>query len=196
MNTPLIFVGSTHGFIDDFSKQKEIIESIKPDFVLCEELEDLILDSEKKFNELLKKKRISDMTSFKEVEKLVKLCFNKKIKLIGIDFNNFRFSKSLQRKIKNQEEPTKKEEEELNKIIKLREENHLSKILEYWKKTSRPIVIIVGCWYLREKSLLREKLKDYKIVTPCTKEGKPLFSPDENKEIIYTEIISNEQDKN
>ena len=192
MNFSFIFIGSTHGFIDDFQKQKEIIELTKPEFVLCEELEDFKLDSKDKFDELLKKSKISNMTSFNEVEEIIRLCYKNHIKLIGIDFHNFGFNEGLQKKIKSQEELTKEEEEELNKITKLREEYHLSKILEYKKKTSRPIVILVGCWHLREKSLLREKVNNYKVILPCNKEGKPLFSPDEDKNLSYMEIVSNE----
>lgn len=191
MNNSLIFIGSTHGFIDDFSKQKEIISSVKPEFVLCEELENLELNSEEKFNEIFKKRKISNMTSFEEVEKLIKLCLDNKIKLIGIDFHNFGFSENLQKKIKNQEELTREEERKLNEIIKKREKYHLSKILEYKEKTSKPIVIIVGCRHLREGSLLIKKLKNYKIIAPVDKNGKILFAP-KNEEIKYGEITSND----
>jgi hypothetical protein len=94
------------------------------------------------------------MTPFDEVEKLVKLCFEKKINLIGIDFHNFGFDETLQNKIKNQKELTKKEEKNLNEIIRKREEHHLSKILEYKEKTEQ-VIVIVGCWHLRKDSLLR-----------------------------------------
>ncbi len=187
-----ILIGSTHGFIDDFLKQKEIIELIKPEFILCEKLEDLKLDSKEKFNGLFQSKKISDMTSFEEIEKLVKLCFNKGIKLIGIDIKNFGFNNILRKKIKNQEELTKSEDEELNKIIKSRERLHLNKILEYNKKTSRPIIIILGSWHLREKSFLRKKLKNYKLILPYDKNNKPLFEPTNDKDIKYKEIISND----
>jgi len=192
MNFSFIFMGSTHSFVDDFSKQEEIIWSVKPEFVLNEELEDLKLDTEDKFKEILEKKFISDMTSFDEVEKLIKLCFEKKINLIGIDFHNFGFDKSLQKKIKNQEELTKEEEERLNKIVEEREKHHLSKILEYKSKTKLPIVIILGCWHLRKDSLLRKRLKNYKIIAPLDKNGEVLFEPS-NKEIKYGEIVSNGQ---
>lgn len=188
-----ILIGSTHGFIDDFLKQNEIIQLVKPEFVLCEELEDLVLDSREKFNKLLQKRKISDMTSFGEVEKLIRLCFNKDIKLIGIDLNNFGFNNILRKKIKNQKELIKSEEEEVNKIIESRERIHLNKILEYNKKTSRPIIIILGCWHLREESLLRKKLKNYKIISPLDKNGKVLLAPNKNKEIKYGEIISNDK---
>ncbi|GEM_PF-1331430 len=192
MNFSFIFIGSTHSFLDDFSKQEEVISLVNPEFVLSEDLEDLKLDSEEGLKEILKKRSISNMTSFDEVEKLVRLCFNKKIKLIGIDFHNFGFDDNLQKKIKNQEELTKEEEEGLDKIVKERERYHLSKILEYKKKTSRPIVIILGCWHLREESLLRKGLKNYKIIAPIDKNGKILFASAKNKEIGYGEIISND----
>lgn len=191
MKPLLIFVASTHGFIDDFLKQEEIIESARPEFVLCEELEDLELDSEGKFNELLQKKKISNMTSFEEVSKLVEFCFNKGIKLIGIDFKNFGFNFALQNKVKNQEELTKKEEKELNKIMKLREKRHLHKILEYRKKTSRPLVIILGCWHLRKGSLLRTRLKNYQLIAPVDKNNKPVFAPIDKEGIKYVNISSN-----
>ncbi len=192
MDFSLIFIGSTHGFVDDFLKQKEAILKVKPEFVLCEELEDLKLDSKEIFNKLFQKKYISNMTSFDEVEKLARLCFNRKIKLIGIDFHNFGYYDNLQRKIKNQEKLTKEEEDKLNKIISLREERHLDKILEYKKKTSRPIIIIIGCWHLREGSLLRNKLKNYKLVLPCDESNKPIFEPNKGKGIKYIEIVYND----
>ena len=195
MSFSFIFIGSTHGFIDDFLKQKEIIEEVKPEIVLCEELENLELDSKEKFNELFQKKEISNMTSFNEVEKLVKLCFDKNIKLIGIDFHNFEFNEDSQKKIKTQTELTKDEEKNIKKIIKLREKKHLNKILEYQGKTSRPLVIIVGCWHLRKSSLLRKKLKNYKIIIPSDEKGNPLFSPKEVKEVKYTEITSGDNKK-
>ncbi|MBS3090009.1 hypothetical protein J4461_04010 [Candidatus Pacearchaeota archaeon] len=192
MNFSFILIGSTHSFVDDFLKQEEIIKSVKPEFVLSEELENLKLDTEDKVKEILEKKFISDMTSFDEVEKLIKLCFEKKIKLIGIDFHNFGFDENLQRKIKNQKELIKEDEERLNKIVEEREKLHLSKILEYKSKTKRPLVIILGCWHLRENSLLRKKLKNYKIIAPLDENGGVLFEPN-NSEIKYGEIISNEE---
>lgn len=192
MNFSFIFIGSTHGFLDDFSKQKEIIDAVKPEFVLNEELENIKLESEEEFEEFIKKRHFSNMTSFEEVKKLVDLCFNRKIKLIGIDFHNFGFNINLQKKVKNQEELTKEEEKELNNITKLREEHHLSKILDYKEKTNKPLVIILGCWHLRGNSLLRKKLKNYKIIAPLDKKGKVLFELSKKEKIKYGEIISND----
>lgn len=192
MDLSFIFIGSTHSFLDDFSKQKEIIESVKPEFLLSEELENLKLDNEDKFKEIMEKEFISDMTSFDEVEKLIKLCFEKNIKLIGIDFHNFGFDENLQRKIKNQKELTKEEEEILEELTKKREKHHLSRILRYKSKTKLPIVVILGCWHLRKDSLLRKRLENYKIIAPLDENGEVLFEPS-NKEIKYGEIISNGQ---
>ncbi len=192
MNFSFIFIGSTHSFLDDFSKQKEIISLVNPEFVLNEELENWELDTEDKFKEILKKRHISEMTTFDEFKDLISFCFNKKINLIGIDFHNFGFKVNLQRKIKNQEKLTHEEEKEINRLNKLREKHHLSKILEYKEKTTKPLVIILGCWHLRTNSLLRKKLKNYKIIAPIDKNGKVLFQPGEREKIKYGEIISND----
>jgi hypothetical protein len=191
MQYSFIFIGSTHSFLDDYLKQKEIINLVNPDFVLSEELEDFKLDSKEKFKEIIERKYISEMTSFNEVEKLIKLCFKKKINLIGIDFHNFGFNKILQDKIKNQKELTKDEEKLLENITKEREKHHLNKILEYKEKTNKSIVIIIGCWYLRKDSLLRKKLKNYKIIAPLDENREVLFEPTDKK-IKYGEIISDD----
>lgn len=188
MASSLIFIGSTHGFVEDFLKQKEIIESIEPEFVLSEDLENLKLDSRENFNKLLVKKYISNMTSFKEIQKLVKLCFSKKIKLIGIDLKNFGFNKILQKKLKNKEKLTIKEEKELKRIIKKREKNHLKNILECQNKTSRPIVIILGSWHLRKGSFLRRNLQDYKIIAPCDDAGNIILGPKKDLKVKYKEV--------
>ena len=109
ISPPLIFLGDTHGFIDDFKKQKEVIDQIKPEFVLVEKLENISLKSKKDYLIIIKNKKLSNMTSFGEVEKLIKFCYNKGIKLIGIDFKNFGFGKNLQIKIKKQEKLSSKE---------------------------------------------------------------------------------------
>jgi len=191
MKISIIFIGNTHSFLNDFIKQKEIIESINPEFVLSEQLEDLKLNSKEKFKEILKKRTISNMSSFEESKELINLCFTRGIKLIGIDFPNFGFNKNLQNKIKNNKELTKDEEKELEKIIKKREKNHLSKILEYKQKTKLPIIVTIGCWHLRKGSFLKEKLDNYKIIAPLNEKGEVIFEPKEGKEMKYGEIISN-----
>ncbi len=183
----LIFIGDTHGFIDDFDKQKEIINETNPEFVLDERMEDITLDSEDKFISFLKKKQVSNMTSFKEVEDLVKFCKKRRIKLIGIDFRNFGFDKNLQNKIKKQIKLNEEEETLLQEILRKREKRYLEKIREYSKKTDNAIVIILGSWHLREESLIMKKLEKYKVIFPSDKKGNLLIKPNSRDKIIYSE---------
>lgn len=188
MEVSFIFIGDTHGFIDDFSKQKEVIELVNPDFVLSEKMEDVILMSDKDFTEIFKKEKISNMTSMDEVMSLIKLCKLKKIKLIGIDLKNFGFNKILQDKIKKQS-ILYEEEKIMNSIIDKREENQLKKILEYSKKTSKPIIVILGAWHLRGDSPILKNLDNYKIIFPCDKEGNLLIYPPKDGKAKYCEKI-------
>ena len=174
-----IFIGDTHGFLDDFEKQKEIIERYNPEYVLSERLEDISLESKKDYLKILNDKKISDMTSFSEVKDLIELCYNKNIKLIGIDFRNFGFDENLQKKIKNQQEPSTKEQEEIDKIIIEREGKHLGMLKKYKDKSSKPIVVVIGSWHLREDSPIFEYLESYKIIFPCDKNGNMIFEPTE-----------------
>lgn len=192
MNFSFIFIGTTHRFIDDFIKQKEIILKIKPEFILCEELENLVLDSKEKFKKLFKKRTIANMTTFEELENLIRLCFNNNIKLIGIDLKNFGFNKNLQNKIKNKECLSPEEEKKVNDILILREKKHVNNILRYRKKTNLTIIIIIGCWHLRKGSLLRNKIKDYKLIVPYNEKDRPLLGPSKFKKVKYKEIIPND----
>lgn len=190
MNSPfsLIFIGDTHGFINDFIKQKEIIEKINPDFVLSENLQNISLDSKEKYEEVLKNKKISNMVSFEEIKEIIEFCYKKNIKLIGMDLENFGFNKNLQKKIKSQEKLSKDEEKEIEKIIKKREEKNLEKIKEYQKKTNKPIIILIGSWHLQKNSLLMNSLNNYKVIFPCNNKKELIFGPTE-KEISYCEKI-------
>jgi len=189
----LIFIGDTHGFINDLVKQKEIINSLNPEFVLAEKMEDNILDSESKFDSFLEKKQVSNLTSFEDVEDLVRLCKDN-IKLIGIDFKNFGFNQTLQDKIKKQGKLTSEEEKLMQEILEKREKNHLQKIREYSQKTSKPIVIILGSWHLREDSLIMKELKEYKVIFPSDSEGNILVEPPEQNKVIYRERIKCQKD--
>ena len=185
MDFSIIFIGSTHSFIKDFIKQKEIINEFNPEFVLCETLENISLDTKEKYEDILKNKKISNMTSFEEVEDLIKLCNKKNIKLVGIDFENFGFNENLQEKIKNQEELSNKEEEEIEELVKERQKNHLEKINEFKEKTNQPIIVIVGSWHLSEDSPLMTKLNNYKTIFPCDENKKLVTEPTKN--ISYCE---------
>lgn len=179
-----IFVGDTHGAIDDFRKQKEIIETYAPEFVLAENLQDIRLDTQQKFKDMNKRKFISDTVKFDEVKKLINLCEKKEIALIGIDLHNFGLDENLRKAIASA--PTAGQKEKIEAIVKKRQQHHLKKIHEFAKKTSKPIVVILGAWHLQENSLLMTSLDNYRVVFPCDANGNLVFGPTKN-EMYYCE---------
>ena len=87
---------------------------------------------------------------------------------------------------------SKREQEKINKILESRVKSHIKKILEYLKKTSKPLVVIVGSWHLRKGALLVKEMNNYKIIFPCDSEGNLLIEPPrDNKGIFYREITKN-----
>ncbi len=186
----IIFIGDTHGFVNDFEKQEEIIEKINPDFVLSENLQDISLDSKEKYGEILKTKKISEMVSFTEVKDLIKLCYKKNIKLIGIDLRNFGFSKELQEKVKNNQNISDNEEKEISELLKKRERHQIDIIKRFINKTKKPVVVILGSWHLREDSPIMTFFNNYKVIFPCDKNKRLLFEPPQKKEdVFYCERI-------
>lgn len=184
MEFDFIFIGETHGFIQDFNKEKETIEIVKPDLVLSEQMQDMKLDSKKKMESLLEQDYFSDIVELKEVKDLIKLCMKHNIKLIGMDFKNFGFGKRLQNIIKSKINATKKDILNFEKIAKKREMLHLKMIKAAKKETKKPILILLGTWHLREDSLLMKELKNYIVIYPCIKKGEILMKPLKNKEDI------------
>lgn len=182
---PIIFLGDTHGFIDDFVKQKEIIDKINPDFILSESLQNLSLDSKEKYEEVLKIKKISEMVLFSEIENLIGLCYKKNIKLIGIDIENFGFTKELQEKINNNQDITREEEKKIEHLLNRREKHQIRMIKNFKNKTKKPIVVILGSWHLREDSPLMKSFNNYKVIFPCDKENKLLFEPPQKREDVF-----------
>lgn len=176
-----VFIGETHGFINDFDKEKEVIEAVKPEFVLSEQMQDLKLDSEEKKLEILRKKRISETVRFNEVKSLIELCHEKKIKLIGIDFRDFGFDERLKAVAKGQKKATREDEMKFEALAKKREARHLEMIKKFKEKTERPIIVLTGTWHLREDSLLMNSLTNYIVIYPCAKEGELLIEPPNSK---------------
>ncbi|VVB83737.1 Uncharacterised protein [uncultured archaeon] len=181
LSPKLILLGDTHGFIKDFEKQEEVIKKYNPEFILSEMLEDNILDSDAKFIEILEKKDISNMTSVSEIENLIKLCMEKKINLIGMDFKDFGFDKNLQEKIKNQSELNEEEQKEIETLLDKRERKNVETIKEYLGKTAKPIIVITGSWHLREDSPLRTSFKGYKMIYPSNSKGELVLEPTDEK---------------
>ena len=176
-----IFIGDTHGFLDDFEKQKEIIEKYTPEFVLVERLEDINLQSEEDYQKILHSKKISNMTSFSIVKDLIELCHVNGIKLIGIDFKNFGFNENLQNKMINKQVPSLKEKEEIDKIVIEREKKHSEMLQKYKNKSVKPIAVILGAWHLRNGSPIFTDLNNYKLIFPCDEEGNIIFEPTDKK---------------
>ncbi len=183
-----IFLGMTHGFINDFDKQKKLIEEIKPEFVLSEDMQDISIISDKDYSSFLQNKKHSLMMPFEDVEKLVSLCKEEKIKLIGIDFKNFGFSEKIANKIKNNEKVTKEEEKEIEELVNKREEYQIKKIKEYKNKSSKPILVFLGVWHLKEDSLIINEIKNSKIIFPANKKGDLVLEPTKDK-IVYMEKV-------
>ncbi len=183
-----VFLGLTHGFIDDFVKEKSLIEEIKPEFVFSEDMENKKLISPEDYDYFLKNKKHSIMTKFEEVEKLVNLCRGREIKIIGIDFENFGFPNQTCKKILSGSPFTKNEEEEINKIAKKREDYHFKKLKESEKISKKPILVLLGSWHLRNEGLIMKNIKNAKVIFPANKRGDLVFEPTEEK-IVYREIV-------
>jgi kynurenine formamidase len=186
-NFSFIFLSLTHGFINDFEKQEKLINEVKPEIILSEQIENKKFYSKKDYDSFLEMKQFSLMTSFNEVKNLVQLCNKEKVKLIGIDFENYGFSDDLCHKINNGESLNESEEKEINELVKRREKYHLEKLREYQEKSSRPILVFLGAWHLRKEGLIRENIKNSKFIVLKTKKGQEVYEP-VREEVIYEEI--------
>ncbi len=172
-----VFIGDTHGFLNDFAKQKEVIESVNPDFVLAEQLQDKILDSSESVQNILNKKHISDLVDFKKVEGLIRLCAENKIKLIGLDLKDFGFNEKLKEIILGRKKPSDTEKRSIDKIVQKREKKHLSVIRKYAKISKKPLIIILGTWHLQENSTLLKALDNYVVIYPSDNKGNIVLEP-------------------
>ncbi len=187
-NFSFIFLGLTHGFIDDFDKQYKLIKEINPEIVLSEEMENIELKNILDYESFLKNKKHSLMTSFKDVENLVNLCKKNKIKLIGFDLKNFGFSEKITNKINNNLPLSKLEEKEIENIVLKREFYQIKKIKEFQNKSKKSILVFLGSWHLRKESPLLKEISNSKIIFPVDKKGNLIFEPKEG-EIKFIEKI-------
>ncbi|MBI5797370.1 hypothetical protein HZA98_00515 [Candidatus Woesearchaeota archaeon] len=182
-----IFIADTHGFLNDFEKQKEIIKRISPEYVLAEQLQAIVLDTPRKYTEIEQRKDISEMVSWEEVKELIRTCKEREIKLIGMDLTNFGFNTHLQQVVKGKKELTENDEKEVESILEKRQKKHVEMCKKYKAKTNRPIIVIVGAWHLQDSSPLMQELSNYLVIFPVNKEGMMLLGPEGNKEGIRYE---------
>jgi len=186
------FIGDTHGFLDDFLKQREIISKVNPEYVLSEQLQDLVLDSQAKYSAVLREKKISEMVAFRDVERLLRLCRARGINLIGLDLPNFGLDAALMPVVKGQRSPSKEDHERIESILRKRQAHHLALIERYRKRTKKPLVILLGAGHLSEDSFLMKSLNNYLVIYPCGEKGEVLIQPPKEGVVVsYGERTKN-----
>ncbi len=178
----IIFIGDTHGFIDDFKKQKEIIENYKSESVLAEQLQEVSILNKGDYQNKIYLNRFSDQN------KLINLCSQKGIKLVGIAFKDFGFSKRQQNIVKGEIKPTKQDIIKIQNLTKKRTKHHIILIKKYFKLSQKPIIVILGSWHLKENSELRKFFKSSKIIIPVDETNHTITKPKKINKIHYLEI--------
>ena len=173
----LVLVTDAHGYVKTFDKIKEIIERYKPVFVLSEDMENHKVESDFEFNQFIKKNKVSNMTPVSTVKELVKLCHKNKIKLIGIDFENFLMDRKMQTKIKRNMDFTEEEDKEYWSLVHRRENKHVKMIGKFLDISRKPVVVIVGAWHLRKGSLIRKSFGHYHLVYMADSKGGMVLGP-------------------
>jgi hypothetical protein len=176
-----------------FDKIKEVIEYYRPVFVLSERMENQSVEREWTFKKILKKKKFSNMTSVEEVKELIKLCNKNKIKLIGIDFQNFLLDLKQQTAVKKHRKVSEEEEKEFEDIALRRENKHVKMIEKYLAISRKPVVVIVGAWHLRENSQIRKEFEGFdegcKLIYPVNAAGNQVLGPTKKKVMWNEERI-------
>lgn len=180
----LVFIADTHGYINDFKKQKEIIQLVDPDVILYEQLQHIKLKTDKDFQKIMKERKISDSTSYNEVRGLIEFCHVKPLPLIGMDLENFGYDEHLQRVINGCTESQPNDVAKLSEIMIKREEHHLKMINTFKDKK---VVVILGAWHIQNSSIM-EKLDTYAAIYPVDKKLNPVLGPGVNPEEITYKI--------
>jgi len=186
---PLVFLADSHGFINDFSKQKEFIERFHPEFFLIDQLENFTLEKKEDFESLRKQKRISEMSDFEKQKDLIEFCENQGIKIIGIDMPNLGVPLKIAKKINKKMVLTDEEKFEMEENTQRRSQIHIDKIKEYLKKTDKSILVSISAWFLKENSELRNVFSNYLVGYLSDSDGKVLISkPEKGQKIFWREV--------
>jgi len=188
LNNNIIFLGLTHGFLDDSKKLKEIFKKFHPKIILHESLEDKKLLSSQDYKLFLSKKRHSEMTSFSAIKEIVFFCYKNKVPLIGMDFKNYLFNKELIKIISLGKKTNLINKIRIKKIIRKREAHHVKLIKEYAPFSKGIILVCLGSWHLRKNSPIRKQFVDARVIFPADEKGNLLTKPTKSK-IKYVEGI-------
>lgn len=194
----IILFAESHGFLNDWKLQKDIIKLSKSKTYIWEMLEDKKLEKLSEFNKFINKKdteNFSIISKYCELKGIVKWCKENKIKITGCDLKN------MGRKDKNflsKKELTKSDIRKEENLIKKREKHQAKIIKETYKKDKQTIFCSVGAYHLRPNSYLLNNLKDVKnliLILPFHN-SKQIFGPiNENKKssnkFIEYKIIKN-----
>jgi len=179
----LIIFGETHGFLDDFSVQEEIIKIFNPNIFLYERLEEETLFSEKEKQNFLNQetdKDFSVISTFGDLKKTISLAAKYNLLIKGNDIKNMsRENKDFLKKI----ELTKEEEKLEEEILSEREKKQVQGILDSLKKGNK-IFASTGAYHLREDSPLIyiQDAIPYLLIY-FAYEDRQLFEPPENLDL-------------
>lgn len=185
LHFPIIFVAHSHGFINDSAKMREFLEEYKPEFFLCEQVEDLKFETKEDFDKFYRQKKVSDMTEFHDVVNMVEYCQKNNIRIIGTDLHNFGIPQNIAKKISEKKPISEGEKFIVGMALQERSGKQIETIKEYLKKTNRPIVVSVGSWHLRENSDLRNAFDYYKICYLADNDGKVIISPPQKGDKVF-----------
>lgn len=179
----LIIFGETHGFLDDFSVQEEIIKIFNPNIFLYERLEEETLSSDKEKQNFLNQEEDKDfsvISTFGDLKKTILLATKYNLPIKGNDLKNMgRENKDFLKKI----ELTKEEENLEEEILFKREKRQVQGILDSLKNKEKTFVS-VGAYHLRKDApLLKVKNAIPYLLIYFAYDGKQLFEPPENLDL-------------
>jgi len=168
-----IFLGDTHGFMNDLLIQKETIKKFQPDYVLSESLQNLRFSRNKSTD-----KKIETLEPASK--NLTSYCIKKNIEIIGIDYKNFGLSKKILNSLQKNEKLSSSHKQDIKNILKKRTERHL-KFIRKFEKSLKPVVVVIGAYHLRPKSPILKSVKNALVIQPCDEKNNLVYEPTQKK---------------
>ncbi len=185
----LLFVGDTHGFLDDMAVLRRVIITTAPAYVLAEQLQEVSLRTPAEYAAVRRRKRLSATVSIAEIQPLINLCQERGIALIGIDLQNFGFTPHLLRVVSGDCPPTPADKKALRRLATRRERHQRAMINRYAKRSTLPVVVIIGAWHLRTGSPLLKGLHHSTLIIPVDAAGNLLVEPPMNGTAHFREQV-------